>query len=218
MILDLTGNGLAGQLPLTLGNLAHMTELRISDNPDLSGRLPLSLAGLSLTTLHYAATGLCSPAATSFRDWLNTVSSHEGTGTECGLLSDREVLEALYEATSGPDWANRRNRLSDAPLGEWHGVEVDSSGSVVAVDLGVNRLRGRIPAELGELASLVSLDFSRNGLTGPVPPELGNLANLRYLNLSANRLTDSIPSSLGELGNLDQARRPRRLVHPGRRQ
>ncbi|MDE2878622.1 Ig-like domain-containing protein [Candidatus Palauibacter soopunensis] len=202
MILDLTGNGLAGQLPLTLGNLAHMTELRISDNPDLSGRLPLSLAGLSLTTLHYAATGLCSPAGTSFRDWLNTVSSHEGTGTECGLLSDREVLEALYEATGGPDWANRRNWLSDAPLGEWHGVEVDGQDRVVYVSLSANGLRGRIPAELGELASLETLDLYRNGLTGPIPPTVADLAELHTLDLGENDLTGAIPPELGSLANL----------------
>jgi len=41
--LDLTRNGLTGQLPSRLGELSRMKELRIGENP-LTGRLPLSLA------------------------------------------------------------------------------------------------------------------------------------------------------------------------------
>ena len=81
--LDLSRNGLAGQLPGNLSELAHMTELRIADNPDLSGRLPLSLADVSLRVLHYAGTGLCAPADAAFTRWLNAISSHQGTGVEC---------------------------------------------------------------------------------------------------------------------------------------
>ena len=78
--LDLSRNGLAGHLPGNLGELAHMTELRIADNADLSLRLPLSLSGLSLRVLHYAGTELCVPVELSFRDWLSAIPSHEGTG------------------------------------------------------------------------------------------------------------------------------------------
>ena len=95
--LDLSRNRLVGGLPAKLGELAQMTELRIAGNPDLSGRLPLSLDRLALRTLHYAGTGLCAPVYTSFRDWLDAIPSHEGTNAECAPLSDREVLEALYE-------------------------------------------------------------------------------------------------------------------------
>ena len=81
--LDLSRNGLAGRLPGNLGELAHMTELRIADNADLSLRLPISLSGLSLRVLHYAGTELCVPSELSFRDWLSQIPSHEGTGAEC---------------------------------------------------------------------------------------------------------------------------------------
>ena len=81
--LDLSRNGLAGQLPAILGDLIHLTELRISENGDLSGRLPLSLARLSLQVLHYSGTGLCAPVETPFRDWLSMIPSHENTGAGC---------------------------------------------------------------------------------------------------------------------------------------
>jgi len=145
--LDLSANALAGRLPVTLGDLARLTTLKLADNSGLAGRLPLSLTLLSLRTLHYSGTGLCAPTGASFPDWLSGISSHEGTGVECAPLTDRAVLEALYEATGGPDWVHSENWLTDAPLGEWYGVEVDSLGRVVVVRLFANGLRGRIPAE-----------------------------------------------------------------------
>ena len=212
--LDLSRNGLAGRLPASLSELAHMTELRIAHNTDLSGRLPLSLADLSLRALHYAGTDLCAPVDTSFRDWLSAIPSHEGTGAECGPLSDREILEILFEATGGPNWTNNDNWLTDSPLGDWYGVQVDSEGRVWSLSLSANALAGSIPPELGNLSRLGTLQLTGtadpnvpfrqvgDGLTGPIPPELGNLSELRVLALSGNNLTGSIPSELGNLSNL----------------
>ena len=206
LALDLADNGLAGRLPGTIGELARMTDLRIGGNTDLSGRLPLLLSGLSLRALHYAGTSLCAPANTSFREWLGAIPSHEGTGAECAPLSDREILEALFNATGGPDWTHNENWLTDAPLEEWYGVDVDEQGRVVRLGFVRNGLTGRIPPELGELASLRNLNLFRDGLTGPIPPELGSLANLSRLDLGENDLTGPIPPELGNLGNLQSLR------------
>ena len=200
--LDLERNGLSGRLPRTLGALAQMTELRIADNADLSGRLPLSLVDLSLRAFHYDGTGLCVDDGASFQQWLSAITSHEGTGSECLPLSDREALEALWEAAEGADWVHSENWRTDAPLGEWHGVEVDDSGRVVGLSLGANALRGRIPSEIGGLANLEWLSLYRNRLGGPIPAELGDLANLRGLSLGENSLTGAIPPELGDLANL----------------
>ena len=200
--LDLSRNGLAGQLPANLSELAHMAELRIAHNTGLSGRLPLSLADLSLQALHYAGTELCAPVNTSFRDWLRAIPSHEGTGASCGSLSDREVLEALYDATGGPDWIHNENWRTDAPLREWYGVEVDDQERVVGLRFVANGLTGRIPRELGSLANLQSLVLRRDPLTGSIPSEFGDLANLRTLYLNDSDLTGPIPHELGNLANL----------------
>ena len=200
--LDLSRNGLAGQLPANLSELAHMAELRIAHNTGLSGRLPLSLADLSLQALHYAGTELCAPVNTSFRDWLRAIPSHEGTGASCGSLSDREVLEALYDATGGPDWIHNENWRTDAPLREWYGVEVDDQERVVGLRFVANGLTGRIPRELGSLANLQSLVLRRDPLTGSIPSEFGDLANLRRLHLRDSDLTGPIPRELGNLANL----------------
>ena len=204
--LDLSRNGLAGEMPnWPPGAMAQMTELRIADNPDLSGRLPLSLAGLSLRALHYGGTELCAPAYASFREWLRAIPSHEGTGVDCVPLSDREILDIFYEATGGPNWTHNENWLTDAPLGEWYGVETDSRGRVTELHFRLNGLTGRLPPELGSLANLRSLFIWLDGTTGTIPPELANLANLQYLWLMGrtSHLTGTIPPELGRLANLE---------------
>ena len=199
--LDLARNGLAGALPANLGDLTRMTSLRIGGNA-LTGRLPLSLALAPLQDLQYADTELCAPVGEAFRAWLNAISSHEGTGVECSPLSDRESLESLYTATGGPEWTNNENWLTDAPLDQWYGIDVDDENRVTGISLPSNNLAGSIPAELGNLANLTTVRLGSNNLTGAIPPLLGSLANLRTLSLSSNDLTGAIPAELGNLANL----------------
>ena len=200
--LDLSSNGLVGRLLHTMGDLAQLTELLLEDNPDLSGRLPPSLVRLSLRVLHYPGTNLCVPTDPVFREWLNAIPSHEGTGVGCTPLSDRDILEVLYHATGGPNWTNRKNWLTDQPLDEWNGVSVDGSGRVRALTLRVNNLTGSIPPELGSLTGLEVLDLRWNRLSGSIPLELSSLANLSGLYLSGNELSGSIPPELGGLAEL----------------
>ena len=139
---------------------------------------------------------------------------------------DRAALVVLFNETGGPDWANSNNWLTNAPLGEWHGVSTDGNGRVVALELGENRLEGRIPPEIGHLSRLEViflngnrlveklpatigrlselhlLNISQNQLDGPIPGELGSLAKLQSLNLFENRLTGTIPTELTRMTHL----------------
>ena len=210
--LDLADNELSGRLPTNLGELDRLSQLGIDGNPDLGGRLPASLARLSLRLLDYTGTGLCAPAEVSFGEWLAAIPSHRGTGEACAPLSDRAILEALYHATGGPNWANSENWLTDAPLGEWYGVDTDAAGRVVGLGLGGwdhearawirNGLNGPIPPELGGLASLTRLNLDGNDLHGTIPPEIGVLVDLTFLSLSRNNLSGPIPTEIGGLANL----------------
>lgn len=202
--LDLTQNGLDGRLPASLGKLVSMTRLQIGDNPDLSGRLPTSLSLTPLEELRYANTGLCAPVEAWFQEWLGAVGQHEGTGLLCPPLSDREILAALYETTDGANWEESGNWVTDAPLGEWHGVETNAEGRVVSLDLRRNGLRRPIPPELGGLSELETLILFANRLSGPIPPELGNLAEVRLVVFAANDLEGPIPPELGGLASVEE--------------
>ncbi len=203
--LDLAGNGLAGRLPAGLGDLAALTALRVDDNA-LSGRLPRTLLDLPLGELDYGGTELCAPADEVFRAWLDAIAVLRGTGVECAPATDREVLEMLHDATSGRDWIDSKNWLTDAALGEWRGVEVNDQGRVVELRLWDNGLAGRLPPEFGELAHLEYLRLSDNGLTGSIPPELSGLSALTHLVLDGNALTGKLPPELGGLPALEELR------------
>ena len=69
---------------------------------------------------------------------------------------NREILVALYNSTNGPNWTNNTNWLTDAPLGDWHGVETDENGRVTKLELGFNNLSGSLPPELGDLTTFNS--------------------------------------------------------------
>ena len=57
---------------------------------------------------------------------------------------DRYALVDLFYSTGGDHWGRKDNWCSNAPLGSWHGVEVDAGGRVIKLDLGRNGLRGML--------------------------------------------------------------------------
>ena len=118
--------------------------------------------------------------------------------------SEREVLEAFYLATGGPDWQFGEAWLSDLPLSAWSGVSTNAQGRVRVLGKASAGARGPIPPELGQLSSLEVLMLSFNELSGPIPPELGRLTNLDDLSLNANQLSGPIPVELGELTGLTE--------------
>ena len=79
---------------------------------------------------------------------------------QASAATDRDALTALYRATGGDSWSTNTNWLSDAPIGQWHGVSTDDNGRVAWLLLHNNQLSGEIPPELGNLANLQQA-FSR---------------------------------------------------------
>ena len=200
--LGLSGNGLSGTLPEAVGELSALRVLDVADN-DLSGALPRSLTTLPLEEFRYTGTELCVPHDVDFQDWLGTVGQHEGTGTNCTPVAEREALIAFYKATDGPNWSRNDNWLSNEPLRRWHGVAVDRAGHVVELNLGYNGVKGVIPAAVEGLPNLRVLSLNGNwGLTGPIPDELFGLSDLRELGLYRVGLAGPLPPGIGRLTEL----------------
>ncbi len=152
---------------------------------------------------------------TTYRITVTGADGQTATASVTVAISERVLLRAVFDAMGGSAWTRSDNWLTDAPLGEWYGVEVDSQGRVIGLRMAEwvetedgrrvkigNRLTGSIPPELGSLSHLRVLNLSENRLTGPIPPELGQLSNLQRLDLSVNALTGPIPPELGRLSNL----------------
>jgi hypothetical protein len=118
--------------------------------------------------------------------------------------SDRLILEALFKGTGGENWTERGGWMTEAKLGDWHGIEVNDEGRVVELKLKENNLVGQLPAELGGLDALTVLWLMDNQLSGVIPAELGQLTALIGLCLHTNQLSGAIPKEIGQLTALTQ--------------
>jgi hypothetical protein len=116
--------------------------------------------------------------------------------------SDRLALEVLFKSTGGAGWKKKGGWMTDADLGEWHGVTVDAEGRVTKLELFYNGLAGPLPSEVLQLSALQELSLGGNKLTGPIPAELGQLTALTTIDLGDNQLSGPIPAELGQLGGL----------------
>ncbi len=137
----------------------------------------------------------------------SAIDGTSGTARISVWHPDRIPLEAFHRFTGG--WWNDDNWLSDAPLEEWYGVEMDSGGAA-RLELIDEGIAGPIPPALGSLTNLRVLDLNLNFWVLSIPPELGNLTNLTHLGFRASEigdyfdtgLIDPIPPELGNLTNL----------------
>ena len=169
--LRLDGNRLTGVIPAELGRLSRLTGFDVVDN-QLSGEIPPELADLKQLGRLFLSRNLgltgCIP------DDLMAVEDNdfEHMGFQpCDVL-ERSVLVMLFRATDGDNWTNNDSWLSDAPLGQWHGVSTDPHGRVVSLDLAENEVSGGIPRGLSHLTLLQQLRLGGNQIGGCLPPVL----------------------------------------------
>ena len=104
------------------------------------------------------------------------------------VATDKAALEALYDATDGPNWITSTNWKTPEPLSAWHGVTTDTAGRVTELLFYSNQLSGTIPTQLGQLTNLQYLNLNNNQLSGTIPVELGQLTELTDLTLKGETI------------------------------
>ena len=152
-----------------------------------SGDDSVSLTAPSTPGTYYY--GACVEAVSDETDTTNNCS--DAVTVRAVHSPDRAALVALYNGTGGDNWPISTNWLSDQSIGTWYGVNMNSDGRVIGLDLGYRR------------SCFLCSSYYGNGLTGPVPAELGNLANLEEMDLSHNQLTGALPLKLTRLTGLE---------------
>ncbi len=122
---------------------------------------------------------------------------HPGLVADCGALlgARNRWAETVvsWQIDKTPTWS------VETPITQWEGISVSDTG-VTELSLVDRRLRGEIPAELGQLTQLERLDL-RNNYQTVIPPEIGQLKKLEILLLSRNRF-EAIPLELSQLTDL----------------
>ncbi|CAI5974407.1 unnamed protein product [Closterium sp. NIES-65] len=148
-----------GSLSEALGQLTHLTSLRISGHA-LSGGLPPSLSRLShLVTLDLS-------------------SNRHLSGS---------IPPALFALPSLRELSLRGNNLTGAALPSTTSAAAAlAMASLESLDVGGNALSGSIAARVSLLAGLTRLALDHNRLDGSLPRELGALWMLRDLHLQGN--------------------------------
>ena len=163
--LELSFNGLIGQLPAQLGNLSGLTRLDLSGN-QLSGEIPAELGNLS----HLEDLNL----------WSNQLSGDipARLGNLSGLthldLSDNQ-LSGQIPFELGNLVSLRGLTLNSNQLSGEIPAELGSLTNLIDLLLGGNQLSGQIPFELGNLSNLDWLLLAGNQLTGCIPEGLRNV-------------------------------------------
>lgn len=122
---------------------------------------------------------------------------------ELAIEQDSLALVAFYIATTGFDWTNNNNWLSDSAISTWYGITLNDNGRVSKIELDENNLFGKLPIELGNITELETLSLDFDNLRGTIPIELGNLKKLKTLVLQYNQLKGEIPNEFSNFENIE---------------
>ena len=202
------------QVPVVLEVLSPTGLLAVGDSVRLTAQA-FDAAGHPIVDAPFSWTSSDTGVVTVNRQgWVHAITEGvvEITATLKGLSAsttlvtaspDEIALLAFFRSTNGPSWTAGANWATDAPLAEWHGVEVDEAARVVSLTLPDNNLTGTMPPEIGMLTALKQLRLEENRLEGRLPPEIGRLRSLRWLGLFRNSLSGPLPPEIGTMERLE---------------
>ena len=137
------------------------------------------------------------------------VKSIDDAGTR---LSEEQIVQRFAVATLGyslsvDQWTDQTSWLDDSngDVCGWFGVVCNNQGTVRAITLRDNGLRGTLPDEIAMLAdSLARLDIGENDIGGEIPTIFGLLGNLRTLFMDLNNFEGQLPTEIGRMSSLQQ--------------
>lgn len=224
--LDLSGNGLSGELPGELGQLARLAALNVSGN-GLSGELPEELGGLArLATLNVSGNRLSGQLPEQLGDLavltVLNVGSNDFLGPLPLSLENLGLEELKYEDTRlcVPDDPGFRLWLRTVATHEGTGetcVSLTDREILTAFyeatggENWFNNDNWLTDAPLEDWygvrtdgdGHVFELNLRRNFLSGKIPPEFGGMSHLEYLNLSDNYFMEGpVPPEFYDLQEL----------------
>ncbi|XP_051149093.1 receptor kinase-like protein Xa21 [Andrographis paniculata] len=223
----LTDNNLSGRLPVTAGiRLPNLQGIYLADNT-LTGDIPPYITNASrlkeLELSYNMFDGIVPSNLGDLRDLVfvnlggNRLRNEPGkselrfvdTMVECRKLQflivgnnplDGTLPDSVTNLSTSVEMFNIENGRvrGRIPAG------IGNMTRMTALLLNGNRLTGEIPTEIGYLKQLQRLYLNRNMLRGRIPVELCDLVWLGYLVLSENDLSGSLPSCVGNLRRLQR--------------
>ncbi|KAG8482012.1 hypothetical protein CXB51_026904 [Gossypium anomalum] len=205
-ILNLSSNGITGELPLLTGscavldlsnnklegNLTRMSKwgnieyLDLSQNR-LTGSIPeLTPQFLRLNHLNLSRNSLTSTLPKAILQYPKLRVLDLGFNQFDGpFLNDLLNLATLEELHLGNNLIS--GDLKSSP---------SSESNLRVLDVSSNRLNGYFPDQIGSLAGLQVLNLAGNNLSGSLPTSLADMNSLSSLDISRNNFTGSLPNKV----------------------
>ncbi|ESR49574.1 hypothetical protein CICLE_v10030526mg [Citrus x clementina] len=193
-VLDLSVNGLSGELPANFcNNFPFLEELYLSKNM-FYGEIPSDLANCSYLRI----------LVLQFNNFSGAIPK------EIGNLTKLEKLDLQFNRLRGELPANICNNLPFLEIlfldKNYFGSKIPSTLSrckhLQTLSLSINDFSGAIPKEIGNLTKLKYLYLDQNKLQGEIPHEIGNLHNLEWMAFSFNKLVGVVPTTIFNVSTL----------------
>ncbi|OIT32884.1 PREDICTED: probable LRR receptor-like serine/threonine-protein kinase At3g47570 [Nicotiana attenuata] len=218
--LGIAANNLIGTIPYAIFNISSMTTFDVGIN-QIQGTLPSSL-GITLPNLELFIIGgnnisglIPSSLSNSSKLVYFLAGGNQLTGSVPSLENLNELQQLTipgnYLGTGEPNDLSFISSLTNASSFRILEMQFNSFGGILpvsfrnlstelqVVQLSYNKIRGNIPAEIGNFINLEEFQVRENLLTGTIPTSFGKVKKMQILDLSQNRFSGNIPSSLGNL-------------------
>ncbi|XP_073283173.1 receptor-like protein EIX2 [Primulina huaijiensis] len=174
-----------------LNTLPHLTEMHLSNcgfSRSLSSLKSPNFTSLVVMDLSFNSFN------SKFPDWLVNISSLVYIDLSYCMLRGRIPLglgELPYLQFLGLE---SNGNLSASVFSFFNG----SWKSIEFFKLASNKLHGKLPSSMGNMAFLSHFDLSDNYVEGGIPSTIGSLCQLAYFDISGNEITGILPDLLEE--------------------
>ena len=115
--------------------------------------------------------------------------------------NDSLALLQIYEDLNGESWEGIDNWLSDFPLEEWEGIQIDND-RVTKVELKNASAVGVFPTSVLELTKLRTLEIRSATISGVIPEAIADLPDLSRLVLSSCGMSGELPPIFEQMTQL----------------
>ncbi|KAK2968943.1 hypothetical protein RJ640_029750 [Escallonia rubra] len=195
------GNNFSGSFPPSMANASGLLELSMSGN-NFAGLIPTNLGNLrDLESLELNENRFGSNKP----DDLSFIASL----TNCTNLRNLIFFENQFGGVLPGSLANLSSKLEILWLGlnKISGSipqEIGNLNNLYLLSIVDNMISGSIPESIGKLSKLQGLGIRMNNISGKIPPSIGNITKLSFVSAAANMLEGSIPAELGNCTNLQE--------------